>query len=106
MSPASSPVIAVGGVAVDSTPVWLKDFAIRTFGTHDKQLLIGGVLVVLAVYAGAVGIVAHRRLRLGLVGVGLFALIGAAAALTRPAAGGIDVLPSIVGGVAGVLALP
>ncbi|HEX6579420.1 MAG TPA: oxidoreductase, partial [Actinomycetota bacterium] len=34
--PASSPIVAVGGAAVDATPEWLKSFAIRTFGEHDK----------------------------------------------------------------------
>ncbi|MDQ3900986.1 MAG: molybdopterin-binding protein, partial [Actinomycetota bacterium] len=30
ISPSSSPFLAVGGAAIDRTPVWLKDFAVRT----------------------------------------------------------------------------
>ena len=33
---------------VDVTPEWLKSFAIRTFGTADKLVLLGGIAVVLA----------------------------------------------------------
>ncbi|HYJ77758.1 MAG TPA: molybdopterin-binding oxidoreductase, partial [Actinomycetes bacterium] len=42
--PQASPVVAVGGSVIDATPVWLKDFAIRTFGTNDKPVLIGSIL--------------------------------------------------------------
>src|SRR5690349_2075584 len=41
--PSASPVLAVGSTFVDLTPSWLKDFAIRTFGEHDKQVLLGGM---------------------------------------------------------------
>ena len=34
--PGSSPIVAVGGAAIDASPEWLKSFAIRTFGAHDK----------------------------------------------------------------------
>ena len=40
--PLSSPVIAVGGVAINLTPVPLKDFAIAHFGSNDKNVLAGG----------------------------------------------------------------
>ena len=42
----ASPVIAVGGVAIDATPEWLKSFAIRTFGERDKDVLTIGILLV------------------------------------------------------------
>ncbi len=105
VSPTSSPVVAVGGVAVDSAPVWLKSFAINTFGVHDKQVLVGGVLVVLALYAAVVGVLAFLRPRIGDLGIVLFAAMGAAAALTRPDAGLLAVLPSVLGGLAGAVAL-
>src|ERR1700752_5548310 len=54
----SSPVLAVGQAAIDLTPLPVKDFAISTFGTADKTVLLGGILVVLALYAAVVGIVA------------------------------------------------
>ncbi|HEX6263866.1 MAG TPA: molybdopterin-binding protein, partial [Actinomycetota bacterium] len=45
--PGSSPIVAVGGAAVDATPEWLKSFAIRTFGEHDKRVLLIGIGIVL-----------------------------------------------------------
>jgi DMSO/TMAO reductase YedYZ molybdopterin-dependent catalytic subunit len=103
--PRSAPVIAVGGAAVDRTPRALKEFAIRQFGENDKHVLVGGIFATLAVFAIVVGIVARRRPVLGAIGVGLFGVIGAAAALTRPTARAADVLPSVVGAVAGIGAL-
>ena len=47
-------------------------------------MLLGGILVVLALYAALVGILAVRRLAIGMWGLALFAFIGLAAALTRP----------------------
>ena len=34
--PGSSPIVAVGGAAVDASPEWLKSFAIRTFGERGQ----------------------------------------------------------------------
>src|SRR5215831_13171951 len=74
--PQSSPVLAVGQAAIDLTPAPVKDFAISSFGTADKTVLLGGILVVLALYAALVGILAVRRLALGMWGLALFAFIG------------------------------
>jgi hypothetical protein len=65
--PGSSPIVAVGGAAVDATPEWLKSFAIRTFGERDKIALLIGIGVVLAVLVAALGAAAVRRPRLGIV---------------------------------------
>ncbi len=101
----TSPVVAVGGAVIDATPVWLKDFAIRTFGTHDKLALLSGIVVLLAGFAVGVGILAVRRLWLGIVGVVVFGLVGTLTALSRPAARPLDIVPSVLGTVAGVAAL-
>jgi DMSO/TMAO reductase YedYZ molybdopterin-dependent catalytic subunit len=103
--PQSSPVLAVGQAAIDNTPPAVKDFAISAFGTHDKTVLLGGILVILALYAAAVGILAVRRLAFGLWGLAIFACIGLAAALTRPAATAGYVVPTLVGAVIGAFAL-
>ena len=103
--PQASPVIAVGGAVIDATPVWLKDFAIRTFGTNDKPVLIGSILLVLVMLALATGALAVRRRIIGLAGVAVLGVVGAAAAATRPTAELFDVLPSLAGAVVGSLAL-
>lgn len=93
--PESSPVTAVGGAVIDRTPVEVKDWAIRTFGEDDKVVLLGGILVLLTLFAAAVGLVARRNRRAGVAGVLVFGVIGVAAALSRPGSGPLDALPSV-----------
>ena len=101
----SSPVLAVGQAAIDLTPPPVKDFAISTFGANDKNALLLGILVVLAAFAAVIGILAVRRLALGLAGLAVFACIGLAAALTRPTATAAYAIPTLVGAGAGAFAL-
>ena len=103
--PASSPVLAVGQAAIDLTPTPVKDFAISTFGTADKTVLLGGILVVLALYAAVVGILAVRRLASGMWGLGLFAFIGLWAAITRPGSTADYLWPTLAGAAAGAFTL-
>ena len=103
--PQSSPVLAVGQAAIDLTPPPVKNFAISAFGADDKTVLLGGILVVLALYAALVGMVAVRRLAFGMWGLALFAFIGLAAALTRPNSTPEYIVPTLVGAAAGAFAL-
>jgi DMSO/TMAO reductase YedYZ molybdopterin-dependent catalytic subunit len=103
--PQSSPVFAVGQAAIDLTPPQVKEFAISTFGADDKTALLGGILVILALYAAMVGMLAVRRLAFGMWGLAIFAFIGLAAALTRPTATVGYVVPTLVGAAAGAFAL-
>ena len=99
--PQASPVVAVGGSVIDATPVWLKEFAIRKFGTNDKPVLIGSILVVLVLLSLVTGALAVRS-ALGRPGRRRRARSGrAAAAATRPAAEALDPLPSLLGAVVG-----
>jgi DMSO/TMAO reductase YedYZ molybdopterin-dependent catalytic subunit len=95
--PQAGTVIAVGGVLVDAAPTPVKEFAVATLGTADKPVLLGGIAVVLAVLAAALGVLARRDVRAGVAGAALLGLVGVAAALTRPAAELVDALPSLVG---------
>ncbi|WP_368077459.1 molybdopterin-dependent oxidoreductase [Actinomadura sp. WMMB 499] len=103
--PAASPVIAVGSGFVDLTPVWLKDWAIRAFGTNDKLVLLLGVGLGVVLAAVAAGLLAGRRLRRGLAGLAAVGAVGALAALTRPSGGAADALPTLVGVAAGMAVL-
>src|SRR5258708_33225621 len=96
-APASAPVLAVGQAAIDLTPQPVKDFAISAFGTADKTVLLGGILVVLALYAAVVGILAVRRLAFGMWGLGLFAFLGLMAPLTRPGSPAARIWPHPAG---------
>ncbi|MFH7599717.1 molybdopterin-dependent oxidoreductase [Streptomyces racemochromogenes] len=104
--PAAGPVTVVGGAVIDRTPAGVKDFAIRTFGENDKTVLQLGILAVLALLAVALGVFSLSHRRAGAAGVLLFGIVGAAAALSRPDSTGIgDVLPSVLGALAGALTL-
>jgi DMSO/TMAO reductase YedYZ molybdopterin-dependent catalytic subunit len=102
---AASPVIAVGDAAITLTPESVKHFAITTFGENDKIALVTGTLLLIAVYALLVGLVGLWSRRLALLGIALFGVVGAVAAVTRPAGGILDALPSVLGAAAGCLAL-
>ncbi|MEE1800102.1 molybdopterin-dependent oxidoreductase [Streptomyces sp. JV176] len=97
--PEASPVTAVGGAFIDRTPPWLKDFAVRNFGTNDKLVLQLGIVIVLALLAMTVGVFALHHRRAGSAAVLVFGAIGAVAAVSRPGGGPVDALPSLVGAV-------
>jgi len=101
-SPIGAPVDAVGALSIDHAPAAVKDFAINEFGSNDKTVLVWGIRVVLILFAIAIGIVAVRKLWLGMAGLAIFAGIGLVAALTRPTAKATDALPTLIG--AGVAA--
>jgi DMSO/TMAO reductase YedYZ molybdopterin-dependent catalytic subunit len=100
----SSPVLAVGQSVVMLSPEWLKSFAIRHFGSHDKLVLITGVVVVLIVASALLGIAALRHRWIGDLGVAAFGVIGVVAAMSQPDASTTWVLPSVVGALAAWIA--
>lgn len=97
-----SPLDSVGSEFIDRVPPWLKELAIRWFGTNDKLALRVGIVAVLAAIAPLVGLVGARRRLAGPAGIAGFGLIGAAAALHRPGAGWASALPSLLGAAVGV----
>jgi DMSO/TMAO reductase YedYZ molybdopterin-dependent catalytic subunit len=99
----ASPVIAVGSTAIDASPEWLKSYAIRTFGTNDKAVLVAGIGVVVAIVAVVVGVIALHRPRVGVVALIALGAVGAAAAVARPENGLGAAVPSIVATVAGLV---
>jgi DMSO/TMAO reductase YedYZ molybdopterin-dependent catalytic subunit len=103
--PQASPIIAIGGKFIDLTPAWLKEFAIKQFGSNDKNMLLLGMYVTIAIIAMVLGVFARKNVKIGLIGIGLFGLFGAYIAITRPAARTSDGVPSIIGGIAGAVAL-
>jgi DMSO/TMAO reductase YedYZ molybdopterin-dependent catalytic subunit len=105
VAPDGSPVVAVGEASIGLTPRPVHDFAISTFGTHDKVVLVIGILVVLAIFAAIVGLLAMRRLWYGMAGLALFTALGLLAALTRPTASAGYALPTLAGAAAAVIAL-
>ncbi|MFG1950072.1 sulfite oxidase [Micromonospora sp. NPDC048830] len=103
--PRSAPLVAVGGLVVDTVPESVKQFGIAVFGTYDKVALLVGTALLLAAFAALFGVLAARRFRVGLAGIAAFAALGVAAALTRAGANAADALPALVGAGLGALAL-
>ncbi|MER7890398.1 molybdopterin-dependent oxidoreductase [Micromonospora sp. NPDC094482] len=103
--PRSAPLVAVGGVVVDTVPEPLKQFAIDLFGRYDKLALLTGTALLLAAFATLLGVLSVRRLAVGLAGIAGFAALGVAAALTRVDADAADALPSLLGAALGAVVL-
>lgn len=113
----TSPLVAVAGAFIDRTPAWLKDVAVRSFGTHDKTALLVGMAVVLTVTCALIGVLGRRTKPLAKDGEGvrnpyLFAgvfagvgVIGVLAVLSRPNSSGADALPTVLGTLVGLWVL-
>ena len=105
LAPASSPVLAVGSTVIDLTPTPLKEWAIATFGTNDKAVLQGSVLVVTLVLAALAGLLSRRRTAYAVGFIVVLTGLAGAAALLRPAARPLDVVPAVVAMALGVTTL-
>lgn len=98
----ASPYLAVGNGAIDLTPVWLKDFAVRTFGTYDKLVLLSGMAVVMVAVAAVAGLLSRRTPVPGLVVITGFGLVGLVAVYARPDLDAVALLAPLASLVAGV----
>src|SRR3984957_5908324 len=105
ISASSAPVIAVGETAINLTPIPVKEFAITHFGSHDKEALLAGIVVMLIGFAAVIGIAAVRRIAYGLAGLAVFAFGGMAAAIHLPTATAVDVIPTLAGVAVGAVAM-
>ncbi len=105
LAPASSPVLAVGALAIDLAPPWLKDLMIALFGINDKLVLLLIVGLLVAVLAVIAGLLERRRPPWGAVTVGVVGMVALVAVLTRAEATGLWAVPTAVGFVVGVLVL-
>ncbi len=103
--PAASPAFAVGSTVIDLTPTPIKEWAIRQFGTADKAILVGSVLIVVLLLAALAGVIAARRATPGLLVIVGLAGVAGLLALLRPSAGPLDVLPALVAAAVGATSL-
>jgi DMSO/TMAO reductase YedYZ molybdopterin-dependent catalytic subunit len=100
-----SPIEAVAVEVIDRAPRPVERFAIETFGSNDKLVLVIGILSLSAVFGAVLGIVSRRRPLAGPVGMGAFGLLGVLASLGTPNATALAAVPSVAAAVAGSLAL-
>lgn len=96
-----SPIDAVGGSFIDRTPRWLKELAIDWFGTNDKTALRAGIVIILAATSIGLGVVSRHRVRPMLVGIAVFAIVGALATGERPGSNALSVIAPFVGALVG-----
>jgi membrane-bound ClpP family serine protease len=92
----------MGTAFIDRMPAMLRGFAMHHFGPHGGTVLLLGLIAVIAI---AIGAAARRSAALGVAGVAAFALVVAFVTVTRPASHVSDVMPAVIGGLAGVAAL-
>jgi DMSO/TMAO reductase YedYZ molybdopterin-dependent catalytic subunit len=103
IGPTASPFLAVGNSAIDMTPLWLKNFAVNTFGTHDKLVLMLGMALVLLILAVAAGLLSRTQPWPGVGLAVVIGLLGFFAVLSRPDLGQLGVLAPLASLLAGVL---
>ncbi|MBA0127118.1 molybdopterin-dependent oxidoreductase [Haloechinothrix sp. YIM 98757] len=103
--PDTSPVVAVGSGVIALTPRVLQEFAVSTFGSGHRPVLIAGVVTILAIAAAAAGYMALRRLAAGAVLLVALAGISMVAAAATAQGGATAVLPASAAAVTSVAAL-
>ena len=103
---APSLVLTIGQRFIDITPAALKDWAIAMFGTNDKAVLIGGIVVVTIIIGGLLGVVARERMPMAAMGFVAFGVLGYALGVTDPlATAGATFIPAIAAAGSGIAVL-
>jgi len=103
LRPQASPVTVVAAILRSAG---MTSFAARHLGARGHLVLLTVAWLAVAVVAMTLGLIARRRRAAGVIG--MTAVFGAAAAfsvLTRSGSRAGDVVPALLGGVAGALAL-
>jgi hypothetical protein len=100
--PQASPVSMVGGAFIGRLPATLKTHLMAHFGAHGQAVLLLGTAGLIAI---VLGIMARRNVSVGVTGIAAFGLLAAFIAVTRPESRASDVIPSAIGGLAGIIAL-
>jgi DMSO/TMAO reductase YedYZ molybdopterin-dependent catalytic subunit len=96
---------AIGSAVIDLTPGPVKEWAITLFGTSDKLFLTVVILVVIGMIAALTARRETRTTPVGSVAIAVAGVIGCAAVLSRAGATVVDVVPTVIGTVFGVVVL-
>ncbi len=73
-------VIAIGDFIIDNSPRAVSQWAIDTFGTNDKPVLIAGVTVVTLLVGTGLGALSLRSRLIGAAGLAALSIVGGLAA--------------------------
>jgi len=99
-------VDGLGNFVIDNVPRPIKEWAIETFGTADKLVLLIGITVVTLAVGAMVGIVARSRFGVAIVVFGAFGMIAALAASRDPQVStGMAAIPAGAAALAGLATL-
>ena len=100
---APSLIRTIGQRIIDITPAPLEDWAISTFGTNDKLVLIIGIVVVSLVIGALLGLLARNRPGRAAAGFVAFGVVGFVVGLTDPLAGStLTLIAAVVAAATGV----
>ena len=101
----SSMVLALGSFVIDIIPPWAKTLVIELFGSQDKLVLLLSLGLAVLVAAAIAGVLQLIRPPLGLVLLGIAAVLSGLAIVTRTGATSLASVPTIIGAIAGAAVL-
>ena len=100
---APSLIRTIGQRIIDITPAPVEDWAISTFGTNDKLVLILGIVVVSLAIGAFLGLLARNRPGAAAAGFVAFGVVGFVVGLTDPLAGStLTLIAAVVAAATGV----
>ncbi|NNG35586.1 molybdopterin-dependent oxidoreductase [Nakamurella aerolata] len=99
--PEASPLRSLGQAFIDVTPGWLANWAKETLGTADKLALGAGMALTLVLAGALVGVLTRVHRLAGLAAVLVLAVVAGWAILSRPGIGAGELLPLVLGVLAG-----
>ena len=102
INPNASPFVAVGNSVRDLTPPDVTEWAIRNLGDWKGPLLLGGIAVLLLVFAAVAGLLSRRRVWPGAALAAVVGLVALAAVRFQSTVAPIGVLAPLASLVAGV----
>ncbi|HWL49061.1 MAG TPA: molybdopterin-dependent oxidoreductase [Acidimicrobiia bacterium] len=96
----------MGNWVIDMVPTPVKEWAIATFGTNDKLVLLIGIIVVTILLGAVVGVLARERFGIAIAVFVGFGAVGALAALNDPNVSlGVAIIPAGLAAITGLAAL-
>ena len=96
----------MGNWVIDMVPTSVKEWAIATFGTNDKLVLLIGIVVVTILLGALVGVFARDRFGIAIAVFIGFAAVASLAALNDPRVSlGVAVIPAGLAAITGLVTL-
>ncbi len=102
----ASLIVAIGNIVIDNSPQQMSKWAIDTFGTKDKPVLVAGITVTTLAVGTGLGALSMRYWLIGAVGLAALSVVGGLAAAHDPLVSDADAAATAAGAaVAGIAVL-